>query len=261
MPEMPGQWKAVAVPKEHGAWVMIAEAVLVGLGLALSWEGIVLGAVAVLAFFLTHPLKIFVRDLLDNRSFPRTMLAMKVAAVYAALMIVGFAAVLMNNPYPFWMPLVFAGIFYSLQIYFAVGRNEKTLAAEIMGGLATGSVAAAITIAGGFSLPAAFAVWAALMVRGATSIVYVRHRLRKSRDEKYSLRNVTLAHAGGLLALVGLQAMYGLPIIIILSFLVLFARAVYYLEVCSSFHRPQVVGIQEIIFGLFNSVMIVLSFR
>ena len=48
-------WRGVAVPTEHGGWGLTAEPVLLGLLVAFSWPGLLIGSAALLAFLAARP--------------------------------------------------------------------------------------------------------------------------------------------------------------------------------------------------------------
>ena len=253
------QWKSIALPKEHGAWVMLIEAIIVGMGLSLSPSAVFLSAIAILALFLVNPLKILLRDMKEKKQYPRTGLAFIFTLIYSGFIIGLLGVVGYFNRNAFWVPLAVAAVLFLIQIWYGLQRQDKSLAAEIVGGLATGAIAASILLAGGYSFVTAVCVWGFLVVRALTSIYYVRQRLRKARGERFSSPVNFGIHLIGLVLVSGFVGAGGFGMMILVMFVVLSARSAYGLSCFAKNIRPQAVGIQEVVFGLLNSVVIIYS--
>ena len=84
--------KSVALPSEHGGWVLTLEPGLLGVLVAPSLVGLCLALAAFVAFLARTPVKIVMVDRWRGRSLPRTRLALRVA-VAAVLLIFGLVVV------------------------------------------------------------------------------------------------------------------------------------------------------------------------
>ena len=199
-------WRAVALPAEHGGWGFLTEPVALGLVLAPSAAGLCLALAALAAFLARHPLRLWLIDRRKSIRYPRTALAERVFAAYAAAALALAAAAFALASSPFWLPLAVAAPIGLVALAFdARGRSREALP-EAAGAVALGASAAAIALAGG--APAAFAwgAWALLALRAVTSVLYVRARIRLDRGLAAGPRAVHAGHAAALAAATGLAS-------------------------------------------------------
>lgn len=135
-------------PAEHGGWSFLAEPVLLGLALAPSAPGVCLALATLAAFLARQPLKLVMMDRRRGARHPRTALAARVFAGFAALTTLLAAAAFHLAPAPFWLPLVAAAPIGVAAVAFdALGRSRDA-AAETAGAIALGASATAIALAG-----------------------------------------------------------------------------------------------------------------
>ena len=199
-------WRAVALPAEHGGWGFLTEPVVLGLVLAPSAAGLCLALAALAAFLARHPLRLWLIDRRKGVRYPRTALAERVFAAYAAATLALAAAAFALASSSFWLPLAVAAPIGLVALAFdARGRSREALP-EAAGAVALGASAAAIALAGG--APAAFAwgAWALLALRAVTSVLYVRARIRLDRGLAAGPRAVHAGHAAALAAATGLAS-------------------------------------------------------
>ncbi len=242
--------RAVALPIEHGGWGFLFEAVVLGLLVAPSWAGLLLG-LATTALFLVHqPLRIAVRDHLNRRRVPRTRLAERFASGYLAVGLIAFALAAIVSQHPFQSVLLLALPFAGIQaVYDAMGRNRSALA-EVTGVLALAVSSSMIVLAGGWTLVPALALWVLLSARAITTILYVRDRLRLERG-KPDQRRVTLAvHIAALVVVGGLTVVGLLPWSAAIVVGILLARAARGLSRFRRSLAPRLIGRQEIIYSV-----------
>ena len=251
----------MAVPAEHGGWSFVAEPAILGLALAPSAAGAALALAALAGFLARHPLRLLLIDRRKGVRYPRTALAERVLAGYAGtaslLLVLAFA----QSPSPFWPPLLVAapiGLF--ALAYDATGRSREALP-EAAGAVALGASATAIALAGG--APAAFAwgAWALLALRAVTSVLYVRARLRLDRGRAAGPAAVHVGHAAAFGAATGLAAAGWAPWLAPVVFFVLLARSGWGLSSGRCPIRPQVLGLQEVGYGLLTLVLLALGYR
>ena len=77
--------KSVAMPAQHGGWSFALEPVLVGLLVAPTAGGLLLGVAAFMVFLLDQPLRVAVKDRRKGKYYARTRLAERAADIQAAL--------------------------------------------------------------------------------------------------------------------------------------------------------------------------------
>jgi hypothetical protein len=159
-------WRPLALPAEHGGWSFLLEPILLGLIIAPSWGGAAIGAGAVAAFLARHPLKLATQDYLRGKRYPRTRACLTLASLYGAAACAFLAFAPLNS-----LLLLAAAIpFAAVQFAFDVRNRGRALAPELLGGLAPGAIAMAIT-----GNPV---LWLLVALRALPSILYVRATLR-----------------------------------------------------------------------------------
>jgi hypothetical protein len=254
------QWKALALPAEHGGWGFLAEPIVLGLVLAPSAAGLLLALAAVAAFLMRHPLRLVLVDRRKGTRYPRTALAARIAAGYAALALVALAGAVARGASP-WAPLLLAAPAGLVAIgHDAFGRSREALP-EAAGAVALGGSATAIALAGGASAGAAWGAWALLALRAVTSVLYVRARIRLDRGLPAGPRAVHAGHAAALLAATGLAAAGWAPWLSAVVFLVLLLRSAWGLSSLRRPVRPQVLGFQELGYGLLTLLLLAVGYR
>ncbi len=252
---------AVALPAEHGGWSFLAEPVLLGLALVPSAAGACLALAALVAFLARHPLKLALMDRRRGVRYARTAVAVCLLAGYVgvASLLVWLAFLL--APAPFWLPLAAAVPIGLVAVVFdALGRSRDA-AAEVAGAVALAVSAAAIALAGGAPAGAAWGAWALLALRAATSVLYVRARLRQDRGLEAGPRAVHVGHAAALAVACGLAAAGIAPWLAPAVFLVLLARSGWGLSQGRGPVRPQALGWQEVGYGVLTLVLLAVGYR
>jgi len=252
-------WKPVALPVEHGAWSFLLEPVILGLVLAPSTAGFCLGIAALAAFLTRHPLRLAALDYRKRTRHPRTRLAELFALAYAAVASVFAFAALARADHGF-MVAVFAAVPLALgALALDLRGHGRNLAVEIAGSVALGASATAIILAGGGSERVAWMAWLLLGLRAVTAILYVRARLNRERAGASPAVGVILVHTIALIVVLGLMPSQLAPGFAVLAFLILLLRASYGLLSPSRGIRPQVVGLQEVGFGLVTLVLLAIG--
>ena len=245
------QWKAVALPAEHGSWGLVGEPVLLGLLVAPSPAGLLVGLGSFAGFLAHRPLKLAVGDRRKGRRYPRTVSAERFAAAFAALAAACFmAAVALAGP-GLLVPLLAA---LPLAVTFLVYdlRPGRSWQAELAAPAAFASSCAAMVVASGWTVPAAFALWAALAARGVPTVLYVRERVRLERTGYLRPPAVAWAAALHLAALVGVIVLVKagwLPALAAVAVALLMLRAVHGLTPWRAGRTARSVGFQELAWG------------
>lgn len=251
--------KPLALPAEHGAWGFVLEPVLAVACLAPPLVTLALAATALGGFLLRHPLKLACGDLWRGRTYPRTRWALGLAAAYA-LATAGAALGLVSVAGPrALLALLLPLPLLALQFAWDVRQRGRELLPEALGTLAPGALAAGAMLSLGWSAERAGTLWALLALRGLASVVYVRARLRRSRGAPASRTWPWALHA--LALLVGLScARLGLgPWLAVAALAVLLLRSLHGLTLARTV-RPQVVGFQEMGYGLGSALAIGLGY-
>jgi hypothetical protein len=253
--------KTLALPVEHGGWGFLAEPVVVGLAIAPSAAGACLAVATCAAFLARHPLRLWLMDRRKGARYPRTAMAAAFAAGYAALALLGLGAGVVLSDAPIWGPLVASAPVGLVAIAFdAVGRSREALP-EAAGAVALGAAAAAIALAGGAPGVLAWGAWALLALRAVTAVLYVRARLRLDRGLDAGPWLVHAGHAVALASAATLAARGWAPWLAPAAFAVLLVRAGWGLSSRRRRVRPQVVGFQEIGYGLLTVLALAVGYR
>jgi len=254
-------WKPIALPAEHGGWGLLAEPVILGLVLAPSAAGACLALAALLGFLARHPLRLWLLDRRKGVRYPRTALAEGFFAGYAGLGALLLAGAFALAPAPFWPALAAAAPIGLVALAFdARGRSREALP-ELSGAIALGASAAAIALAGGAPAGVAWGAWALLALRAITSVLYVRARIRLDRGLPAGAGVVLAGHAAALAAATALARTAWAPWLATAAFLVLLARAAWGLSPRRRRVRPQVLGFQELGYGLLTLTLLAVGYR
>lgn len=194
----PGQrslLRSVAVPAEHGGWGLTAEPVLLGLLVAPSASGALIGAMTVLAFLSRTPVKLALVDRWRHRRLPRTAAAERVAA--AELTLLGGLAVVvaMRSGSSWWLPLAVAAPLVAVELWFDIRSRGRRLAPELCGAAGIASAAAAIARAGGASWAVSIGLWLVLAARSTGAIPFARSQVLRYRGRQAATRVASLWQA------------------------------------------------------------------
>lgn len=253
--------RSIALPVEHGGWGLLAEPIVLGLALAPSRSGAWLAVATTAAFLSRHPLRLVLADRRRAVRYARTALAERVALAYMASALGALLLALAFTATPFWLPIALATPLAVVQIHQDARGRSRVLAAELSGALALASVVAAITLARGWRVQDALLLWLLLSARAATSVVYVRARLRLDRGASDAgAASVVVAHVAGLALVSALAALALVPWFAAVALMVLLARAAHGL----SSHRrplmPKALGFRELGFGTLTIALLALGY-
>ena len=175
------------MPAEHGGWGLTLEPGVLGVLLAPSLAGALLGLAALLAFLLRTPLRLVLigrrrtgRPPSTSTSLARQRLATRIAGVELAGLVVAavVAALLAADPL-WWGPMLMAVPLLAVAVWFDVHSLSRHPIAEIAGSVAVAGVAAMGALAGGAAWPLAFGAWIVLVARVLTSIPHVRAQVSR----------------------------------------------------------------------------------
>ncbi len=253
--------RKIALPVEHGAWGFLLEPALLGLLLAPSAAGVALVVAALAALLLQTPLSLALADARRGRRYPRTVVAWRLAAGYAAVLAsAGLLALALAGTSAVLWPVLLATPWVVVQLVYDARNRGRQALPEVSGALAMGALASSVAIAGGWALAPALALWGLLAARTVPSILYVRARLRLERGQPAAVAPVWAAHAGALLAVAGAAAVGWVPVSASLAYVVLAVRAVWGVSERRSPRPAKVIGFRELGYGVFVVLVIVLGY-
>lgn len=252
--------RSLALPSEHGGWGLLLEPALLGLLLAPSWGGAGFVVAALAAFLARHPLRLALSDRWRGTRYPRTALAERLALGYLVITAAGIALAAWRAPLAAFAPLVAAAPLGLLQLAYDARLRGRQLVPELAGGIALGSTAAAVVIAGGRGSSLAFALWLLLAARVVGSVTYVRARLRAARGLTPDRAAAWVCHVAALL-LAAFLALNGLaPWLALVAFAALLTRALHGLQAHARPLPPRAVGFQEMGYGALTLLLLVAGY-
>ena len=178
-PRQRSMLRSVALPSEHGGWGLTGEPIVLGLLLAPSLAGLLVGLAGMIAFVARTPVSLVLVDGFRHRDLERTRLARRVAAIeISALVVLVAGATALAGP-GFWWPVAIAAPLVSVQLWFDRRSRSRRLLPELAGAVGITSLVAAITLAGGGDTAVAVGAWAILAARALTSIPFVKSLVMK----------------------------------------------------------------------------------
>lgn len=253
--------KSIALPAEHGGWGFLFEPLLLGLLLAPSAAGGWISVGALGAFLARHPLKLALNDLLRGRRSPRLGPSLGFAAGYGAVATAGFSLAFLTQDARIFLPLLAAVPLALVQLHYDARNQGRNLLPEMVGALAPGALASAVLMAGGWALSLALVPWLLLALKAATSILYVRARLRLDRGSAADRGVVWISH-GAAIALAGaFAAAERGPWLAAVAFATLTLRAGFGLSALRKPMRPQRLGFREVAYGLLTVLLVATGYR
>ena len=253
--------RTIAFPVEHGGWGFLAEPVLLGLLVAPSWAGLTIGLSTVAAFLVRHPAKLYWRNRHRLNLSPRFRIARRFAVGYILVAGVALAVAVRLAG---WEPLIpFLVLAPALAVYAAYDASNQTrrLLPELVAPMGLAASAPAIAIAGGWSWPAAAALWLILQLRAIPSILYVRARLRLERGEEIDRRPSSYSHLAAFATGAALWAVELGPLLTVTFLVILLLRAGQGLSPGRKPAKAKQVGFSELAFGLGYVLATVIGFR
>ena len=253
--------RAVALPAEHGGWALIIEPIVLGLLVAPSTGGLFIGLAALACFLARPPLKIAIGDRRKKQVLTRTSFADRFALLYITLAITLFAVAALTANREWLLPFVVAAPLVLVQLFYDARGYSRKLVPEIAGALAVGSISTSIALAGGWSKPAAYALWLIVACRHAPTILYLRVLLSRRRQPQVTIEpTVIVAQLLALIAVLLLAFFRVAPLLAIVVFAILFVRAAIGLFNQTA-PTPKKLGISEIAFGAFAVLTLGAAYR
>ena len=231
--------RPLAIPVEHGAWGFLLEPIVLGLLIAPSPAGGLIGLGGLAVFLLRHPLKLAMHDWMHRR-YPRTAVCEALVAMYGLAALVTFGAAFSRA----LIPLFFAVPFGAIQFVYDYRRQNRSLIAELCGAIAPASLVASIVLAAGQTPAVAASLSALMLARAIPSVLYVRSILR---GESRTLMLASHAIAIGIAACISWTAVVAMGLLL--------ARAI----PSADGTRAQTIGVREIGWGVCTVLLIAIS--
>jgi hypothetical protein len=197
-PKVRSALRSVLVPTEHGGWGLTFEAVLLGLLVAPSGSGAIIGAAAFIVFLTRTPLKVALVDRHRHRHLRRTRLARRAVLGYLVALAACFALALASAPLSCLLPLAALSPLLGIGLWFDMRSRSRRLAPELAGAIGITGFAATIALAGGTTYAVAAACSILLSSRAVTSIVTIRDRVGVLHGRIHRRRPVALADVSAL---------------------------------------------------------------
>jgi len=252
--------RTVALPVEHGAWGFLLEPALLGLLVAWSGAGAALVVAALAALLLQTPLSVALGDLRRGRSYPRTLLAGRVALLYGFVLVVAVSAAIVSaGTAAILLPALLAVPLALTQLCFDAHGRARELLPETVGALAVNALAACIAVAAGWDLVPALGLWALLAARTVPTIVYVRARLRLERGRDVTTVWVWVAHLAAIAGVAVAVVRGDLAWFALAPFALLTVRAALGVSGARVSVPAKVVGFRELGFGAATALLLALA--
>lgn len=175
------EWRAVAMPREHGGWGLTLEPVVLGLLLAPSTGGLSLGVAAFVAFLVRTPVELVLVDVRRRRWLPRTGLAARVAAVELLALVALVLLAWRWAGLAWWPVVVIAAPLVAVELGYGAFSRSRRLVPEMCGAIGISAAAAAIVVAGGGGAALAAGAWLVLAARVVGSVPFVRTQIARLR--------------------------------------------------------------------------------
>lgn len=253
--------RGIALPNEHGSWSILLEP-LVGAGaVAFTPATIWISMLFIGAFLMRQPLRIWLADRNAGRDLPQTWAARKYTLVYSAIFAAGLVGTIAIVPAANFLPLAIAAPLCIVQIYYDMRHKSRSLIPELTGAVALSSSAALISLAGGWTMPAAASLWAIFILRLIPSVLYIRNRLRLEKGKSWSAVVPIVGHLIALLAVAVLAFVGFSPIMPVVMFGILLGRAAFGLSPYRKKRKAMQIGIFEVIFGTLTVLSVIVGYR
>lgn len=253
-------FRSVAMPVEHGGWGLLLEPVVLALLVQPSAAGFSLAVSAVAAFLFRHPAKIAGFDWIRGKRYPRTRGAEIFAAGYGLVAVAAFAGAISLAGSSFAAPLLAVAPLFMLQFAYDVRNQSRNKIAEISGTVAAAALAPAVAMAGGMKFSLAAGLWLLILLRTFPSVMYIRTRLRLSRDASVSALPVLALHvvAVGVAAAVAWRG--ALPFLAVVPLVVLLGRAAAGLSPWRRSISAKRLGFTEVFYGLLTVILAAVAY-
>jgi hypothetical protein len=164
-----------------------------GLLVAPSVAGAMLGTATIVAFLLRTPLRVVLVDRHRDRVLERTRVARRVAIAELLVILTLVAGAAITTSHRFWWPLLVAAPLVALELRFDMRSRSRRLVPELAGAIGVCAASAVIVIAGGQPDAIAVGVWLVLAARSASAIPHVRDQIARMHHRRTHPGSVAVA--------------------------------------------------------------------
>jgi hypothetical protein len=177
----PPSLRSVALPKEHGGWGLTFEPILLGLLLAPSIAGLLIGTATMLAFVARTPMRLLLVDHHRDRWLARSRLAAAVLVVESSILIGLVAGATWLAGWSWWIPVALAAPLVAVELWYDARSRSRLLVPELCGALGVAVASPSIVLAAGGDRSLAVGAWLVLAARIIGSIPFVRTQISMLR--------------------------------------------------------------------------------
>ncbi len=242
--------KRLFLPKQHGAYALTFEPLVIALLLASEPINFLLFAGAGLAF-LAHPSAFHLFSAKNDRY--QALLPFLLFGIPAAVLLLLF---ILNTGYPVYLPLFMAlGI---MVIYLILGllSLDRELFTELMASVAIGLIALSMILHHGWPTVKALAFLFLLYGRSITTTIYVHYRLKLQRGTARHAAPAIVLHLVTLLIAVILFQISLIPLAGLLAIFALTVRAILGLVPPIKKLSTRTLGLLEFFYGVLFAVLV-----
>jgi hypothetical protein len=186
-------WRSMAIPREHGGWGLTLEPVVLGLLVAWSVPGLLLGVAAFGAFLARTPLKFVAVDLRRRQWRSRSAVAARIAGAELAVVAAAVSGVVVATGWRWVLPAAVAAPLVAVEAWYDVRSRSRRVVPELCGAIGISATAAAIVLADRDDVALAAALWLVLAGRSAGSIPFVRAQIARLHCGVTEVRSSDLA--------------------------------------------------------------------
>lgn len=255
------------IPREHGGWGILLFSIALGVGVAGKVSlSLLLFFVAALALFLArYPLTLMVKGASKNRAIVWEI-------IYISIAVLSFIPLLFIYKLMWLIPFGVAfSLYLGVYLYLAVSKKQRTVWGEMIGisGLSMATPMAYYVASGAWQAEVLY-LWLLSFLYHASSVFYVKLKVRYktlpdlafSLARKLQMARGLLLYLGMLLvAVIGLGLGKQVPMLALLAYLPLLAKAI-----AGAFSPSRVVSIKtlgwtEVFHGLLFTGLMVAIYR
>lgn len=183
-------FRSLVLPKEHGSWSFAFEPVLLGLLVAPSRAGLVLGLAVVAGFFVRRPLKLAVTLPADDE---RRIPAVKWTILWSALSFAGIVVTAQLESWSALWSLLLCAPFAAIFLWFDLRNVMREAEAELAGSTTFALLPATLAILAGWSTAPALGLAALMLARSLPTVLIVRTYLRHAKGQKANSTGALIA--------------------------------------------------------------------
>ncbi len=188
-------WRSVALPREHGGWGLTLEPVLLGVVVAWSVPGALIGVAAFATFLARTPLKLAAVDARRHQWRDRSSLALRIGLAELTVIVLLVAAVATMAGWHWLIPVAAAAPLIGIELWYDVRSRSRRLLPELCGAVGIAATAAAIVLADRDEPALAIALWLILAGRSVGSIPFVRVQIARLHGRRARIHGSDVAQA------------------------------------------------------------------